>query len=132
MQSRTTLPKATVLVVDDNDVVRRVLSGIIRHDQGLQLIGEAAHGEAAVDVARKKRPDVVCLDVMMPGMDGMSVLKLIRETAPNTKFIIISGYPTAELVGQARELGASGFVVKPFNAAKVLETIHAAVTPAAS
>lgn len=119
--------RSKVFVVDDNDVVRRVLSGIVRQDETLQFVGEAANGEAALAGIRAKLPDVICLDMMMPGIDGLGVLKQLREVAPRVRVVMITGYPTADLVGNARELGAVGFVVKPFNAAKVLSALHAAL-----
>jgi two-component system chemotaxis response regulator CheY len=121
-----------VLVVDDNDVVRRVLSGIIHQDDRLRLIGEATNGIAALEAIRKEHPHVVCLDAMMPGLDGLEVLKQLKEDAPDTKVVMITGYATADLIAAARQSGAVGFVIKPFNAAKVLAAIHSAaatITP---
>jgi two-component system chemotaxis response regulator CheY len=116
--------RATVFVVDDNDVVRRVLAGIVRQDESLLLVGEATNGGAALEALRRKAPDVVCLDMMMPGLDGLGVLEQLREKCADTKVIMITGYPTSDLVNKSRELGAAGFVVKPFNAAKVLSVIQ--------
>jgi two-component system chemotaxis response regulator CheY len=120
------LQRLRVLVVDDNEVVRRVLGGIIRQDEALQLIGEATHGESALEAVRLHKPDVVCLDMMMPGRDGISVLEELRETSPATQVVIITGYATPDLINKARTLGAVGFVIKPFSAAKVLSAIHVA------
>ena len=120
--------RRTVYVVDDNDVVRRVLKGIIRQDVRLQYVGETTHGAAAVEALRKLRPDVLCLDVHMPGeLDGIGVLRQVSEHLPAMKVVIITGYATSDLVKEARALGAAGFVVKPFNAATVLSTVHAAL-----
>ncbi|HEX2826461.1 MAG TPA: response regulator transcription factor [Burkholderiales bacterium] len=120
--------RKTVYVVDDNEVVRRVLKGIIRQDGQLQYIGETTHGDAAVEALRKQRPDVLCLDVQMPGeLDGIGVLRHVKQAFPGMKVVIITGYATSDLVKEARALGACGFVVKPFNAAKVLSTIHGAL-----
>ena len=124
--------RSTVIVVDDNDVVRRVLRGIIRQDESLQYIGEFTNGESALEAVRIRAPDVMCLDVMLPGVDGLAVLEQMKEKAPQTKVVLITGYPTSDLVGKARELGAAGFVVKPFNAAKVLSTIELALHGQAS
>lgn len=118
--------KARVFVVDDNEVVRRVMSGIVRQDETLLFVGEAANGELALGAIKLKAPDVVCLDMMMPGIDGMAVLDRLPEVAPSARAVMITGYPTADLVGKARELGVAAFVVKPFNAATVLAAIHAA------
>jgi two-component system, chemotaxis family, chemotaxis protein CheY len=120
--------RTSVYVVDDNDVVRRVLKGIIRQDDRLLYVGETTHGEPAVLAIDKLKPDVICLDIQMPGeVDGMGVLQHVREHSPATKVVMISGYATPESVKKARELGASGFLVKPFNADRVLRAIHAAI-----
>jgi DNA-binding NarL/FixJ family response regulator len=124
--------RARVFIVDDNDVVRRVLSGIIRQDENLLFAGEAASGEVALEVVRRKSPDVICLDMMLPGMDGLTVLEKLREVAPHARVVMITGYPTADLVDKARGLGAAGFVVKPFSAGKVLSTLHAALAARAA
>ena len=127
MDTRRKAPtRARVLIVDDNDVVRRLLSGIVRQDEGLEYVGEASRGDSALELIRAKQPHVVCLDVMMPGIDGLTVLEGLQEACPGSKAVIITGYATAELIAKARELGAAGFVVKPFNAARVLSVLHSA------
>ena len=118
---------ARVLIVDDNDVIRRALGGLIRQEESLTVCGEAASGESALQSIRAEKPDVVCLDVLMPGIDGLAVLKTIRDEHPDVRVVIITGQATSETVSQARELGARGFVVKPFNAVKVLAAIQAAL-----
>jgi two-component system chemotaxis response regulator CheY len=118
---------ARVFVVDDNDVVRRALKGVIAHDEALLVIGEASSGTSALESIKALQPDLVCLDIMMPGVDGLTVLRQVRQEYPAIRVVLITGQATAETVAQARELGAHGFVVKPFNAAKVLKTIHAAL-----
>lgn len=118
---------ARVLVVDDNEVVRRALKGVISHDEGLLVIGEASSGTSALESIKALQPDLVCLDIMLPGVDGLTVLRQVRQEYPAMRVVLITGQATAEVVAQARELGAHGFVVKPFNAAKVLKTIHAAL-----
>ena len=118
---------AAILIVDDNDVIRRALRGLIRNDESLIVVGEAASGESALESIKTLKPDLVCLDVLMPGMDGLAVLKTIREQHPTVRVVLITGHATADAVSQARELGAHGFVVKPFNGAKVLATIQSAL-----
>ena len=121
-QSRPT----SVLVVDDNEVIRRVLKGIVLQDNRLKYLGEAAHGESALASIKKYAPDIVCLDLEMPGLNGLSVLEQIGESSAGTRTVVITGYATSDTVAKAKQLGAAGFVVKPFNAAKVLAAIHAA------
>ncbi len=118
---------ARVLVVDDNEVVRRALKGVISHDEALLVIGEASNGTSALESIKTLQPDLVCLDIMLPGVDGLTILRQVRKEYPAMRVVLITGQATADVVAQARELGAHGFVVKPFNAAKVLKTIHAAL-----
>ena len=115
-----------VLLVEDNAVVRSALAGIILRDPALTLVGQVASGETAVDVIKALKPDVVCLDVMLPRIDGLTVLQDIRRDHPSIRVVMVTANATAEVVKQALELGARGFVVKPFNAMKVLGAIHAA------
>jgi two-component system chemotaxis response regulator CheY len=117
----------SVAVAEDNPVVREVLRGIIRQDETLTLVGEAANGQAALDLVELRKPDVICLDVQMPGMDGIAVLRRIKADYPDTRVIIVTGHATSNVVKEALSLGAHGFVVKPFNADKLLRTIHTAL-----
>jgi two-component system chemotaxis response regulator CheY len=116
-----------VLVIEDNDVVRRALRGLIAHDEALEVVGEAASGNSALESIRTLQPDLLCLDIMLPGVDGLTILRQVRQDFPAMRVVLITGQATAAVVAQARELGARGFVVKPFNGDKILKTIHAAL-----
>jgi two-component system chemotaxis response regulator CheY len=116
-----------IVVAEDNPVVREVLRGVIRQDKSLAIVGEAAHGQGALDLVDSLAPDLVCLDILMPGMDGISVLRTMREKHPATRVIVVTGQSTSEVVTEALKLGAAGFVVKPFNAEKLLRAIHNAL-----
>ena len=118
---------ARILVVDDNEVVRRALRGVIGHDEKLLVVGEASSGTSALESIKALEADLVCLDIVLPGVDGLTILRQVRQEYPSMRVVLITGQATAEVVAQARELAAHGFVVKPFNAAKVLKTIHAAL-----
>ena len=122
MQKRS--PK--VLLVDDNDLMRTLLRGILR-SESCQVIGEAKNGLIALDLVERMLPDVVFLDVMMPEMDGLEVLQNIKEKYPGIRVIMITGNPSVENVQESIQGGASGFIVKPFNTAKVLDTLHKAL-----
>lgn len=119
--------KAKILIVDDNRIIREVLRGLIRHDDRLAVVGTAANGESALEMIGTLHPDLVCLDVLMPGPDGIAILRTIHAQYPGTRVIVVSGESTPHIVSSALRAGASGFVVKPFNAEKVLRTIHAAL-----
>jgi len=115
-----TVPK--VLIVDDNDLMRTLLRGILRGED-YEVVGEARNGLQAVDALQRYTPDIVCLDVMMPEMDGLEALQVIKESRPDTVVVMITGSPSKENVQESIQGGAAGFIIKPFNAAKVLDTL---------
>jgi two-component system chemotaxis response regulator CheY len=117
-----------IVIVDDNPVIRDLLRGIMRNDAGLVVVGEAANGDTAIDVVEKLRPDLICLDVLLPGLDGIAVLRALRAIHPETRVVLVTGRATSSVVSEAMELGAAGFVVKPFNAARLLATVRAALS----
>jgi|RhiMethySRZTD1v2_1073278.scaffolds.fasta_scaffold118401_1 two-component system chemotaxis response regulator CheY len=119
--------KSRIVVVDDNPVIRDLLRGILRHDDSFVVVGEATSGDTAIDVVEKLRPDLICLDVMLPGLDGIAVLRALRAVHPEMRVVLVTGRATSSVVSEALELGAAGFVVKPFNAARLLSTVRTAL-----
>ncbi len=112
-----------VLIVDDNDMMRSLLRGLLRSEH-YQVVGEARNGALAVDFIEKIKPDIVFLDVMMPEMDGLEALQVIKAKYPEIVVLMITGNPSVENVQQSIQHGANGFVVKPFNSAKVLGALN--------
>ncbi len=117
-----------ILIVDDNDLMRTLLRGILRSEDCL-VIGEAKNGVIALDFIEKTKPDVVFLDVVMPEMDGLETLQNIKRDYPEIIVVMITGNPSKENVQESIQGGASGFIIKPFNSAKVPETLHRAWQP---
>lgn len=115
----------TVLIVDDNDVMRALLRAILRSDERFSVVAEARTGIAALEMVKRHQPEIVCLDVVMPEMDGLEALREIRQLQPATRVVMITGTPSASNVQEAMRLGASGFIIKPFNAAKIIDTLAA-------
>lgn len=102
-----------VLVVDDSDDLRDLISMVIaRHPGGWQVVGTAAEGQRAVEVAREHQPDLVLLDIAMPVMDGMEALPLIRQAAPDATVVMLSGFPFATAGPGALDAGAHGYLEK--------------------
>ena len=114
-----------VLIVDDNDLMRTLLRGILRNES-CQVVGEAKNGAIALDQVEKTDPDVVFLDVMMPEMDGLEALQSIKRLYPEIIVVMNTGSPSKDNVQESIQSGASGFIIKPFNSAKVIETLHRA------
>lgn len=114
-----------ILIVDDNDLMRSLLRGILRNEN-YQIVGEARNGSVALEFIDRIKPDIVFLDVMMPEMDGLEALQNIRRRYPEIVVIMITGNPSKENVEESIQGGAAGFIVKPFNSAKVLDTLSLA------
>ncbi len=111
------------MIVDDNDIMRSLLRGILRGDH-YEVTGEARNGVAAIEVAERVKPDIICMDVMMPEKDGLEALAEIKAARPEVDIVMITGNANPETVQESIQNGASGFIVKPFNAAKVLDTLE--------
>lgn len=117
------LQQLKILVVDDDHIMRELLKSVLRREQ-LNVVGDACDGEAALAQCEKLEPNVVCLDFNMPKMDGIQTLQTIRAKYPEIKVIMVSAEATLDVVRDAISKGACGFIVKPYNAAKILETLN--------
>ena len=115
--------RTTIMIVDDNDMMRSILRGILRGD-AYDVVGEARNGVIAVEMADRLKPDIVCLDVMMPEKNGIDALIEIKAARPETTVVMITSNADTDTVQQTIGNGASGFIIKPFNAARVLDTLQ--------
>ena len=105
-------PEITTLIVDDHEVVREGLRLSLSRAPHIRVIGEAADGEAAVELAERRRPNVVIMDVRMPGMDGLEATKLLTERVPDSAVLIFTAYSERSLLSRGLESGAKGYVLK--------------------
>ena len=119
--------RVSVAIVDDNDMMRTILRGILRGEE-YDVVGEARNGAQAVEIVERMKPDIVCMDVLMPEKNGLDAMIEIKQTLPDTEFIMITGSADPETVQDAIMNGAGGFIVKPFNAARVLDALKKAAT----
>jgi two-component system chemotaxis response regulator CheY len=117
---------ANVLVVDDDALMRELLKAILR-EEGFTVVGEAKDGQDALKQLDRLSPDVVCLDVNMPGMSGLEVLKAIQRAAPNIKVVMVTGDASMSTVREAVSYGAAGYLIKPFKVGGVGPAIRAAL-----
>lgn len=115
--------RISIIIVDDNDIMRSVLRGMLRGDK-YEVIGEARNGILAVELAKRVTPDIVCLDVVMPEKDGLTALAEIKQAHPAIEVVMITSNADPETVRESIQNGASGFIVKPFNTARVLDTME--------
>mgnify|MGYP000907646121 CR=1 FL=1 len=114
--------RLSIVIVDDNDMMRAILRSILR-GEAYEVIGEARNGAQAVEVVERLSPDIVCMDILMPEKNGLEAMAEIRQNMPETEFIMITSSAEPETVQDAIANGASGFIVKPFNAARVLDAL---------
>lgn len=115
-----------VLVVDDDTLMREVLKALLR-EEGFSVVGEAKDGQSALAQVERTQPDLVCLDVNMPGMSGIDVLKAIKAKYVDCKVVMISGDSSMATVREAVGYGAVGFIIKPFKAGRVGAALRAAM-----
>ncbi len=120
----------TILTVDDDDLVRNTLARQIEH-QGMRVL-QAASGEAALTIFRSEKPDLVLLDLRMPGMDGITVLPLLVKEAPETPVIVVSGGGSMDDAVEALRRGAWDFIIKPIYDPQVLRHVIDRALEAAS
>jgi NarL family two-component system response regulator LiaR len=115
-----------VVIVDDHEMVRSGLAIFLRVMRDLELVGEAASGEEAVQVCEEVNPDVVLMDMVMPGLDGASATRAVRERCPATRVIALTSFPEEDLVQRALEAGAMGYLLKNVKADELATAIRAA------
>jgi len=115
-----------VLLVDDHAVVRSGLSAFLLAFDDLELAGEAGSGEEAVRLCKQERPDVVLMDLVMPGMDGAAATHAIRQECPQIQVIALTSFKEEELVQGALEAGAIGYLLKNVSADELARAIREA------
>ncbi len=102
----------TCLIVDDHEVVREGLRLSLSRAPHIRVVGEAADGKAAIDLAERRRPDVVVMDVRMPGMDGLDATKELTQKIPEVAVLIFTAYSERSLLARGLESGAKGYILK--------------------
>ncbi|NLE99812.1 MAG: response regulator transcription factor [Anaerolineales bacterium] len=115
-----------VLLVDDHAVVRSGLSAFLLAFDDLELVGQAGSGEEAVRLAEQLRPDVVLMDLVMPGMDGAAATQRIRERRPDIQVIALTSFKEEELVQGVMKAGAIGYLLKNLSADELADAIRKA------
>lgn len=113
---------ARVLIVDDAAFMRMMLKDILTKN-GLEVVGEAVNGQDAIEKYKELMPDVVTMDITMPEKDGITAVKEIKAAYPQANIIMCSAMGQQPMVLEAIQAGAKDFVVKPFNADRVMDSI---------
>ena len=115
-----------VMLVDDHPMVRRGLAAFLKVFDDLQLAGEAESGAAAIQLCSEVLPDVVLMDMVMPDMDGAATTRLIRQRFPQVQVIALTSFKEGDLVKNALEAGAIGYLLKDVSADELAGAIRAA------
>ena len=115
-----------VMLVDDHTMVRRGLATFLKVFDDLQLVGEAENGEAAIQICAEVLPDVILMDMALPVMDGATATRAIRQQFPQVQVIVLTSFKEGELIRNALEAGAIGYLLKDVSADDLVWAIRAA------
>ena len=116
-----------ILVVDDHELLREGVVSTLESEPDLYVVGQAASAEEAMDAARRLRPDLILLDVYMPGPDGLTILPSLREEFPDSHIVVLTVSEDPEIVTRALRDGATGYLVKGIRAEAFLEALRAVI-----
>jgi DNA-binding NarL/FixJ family response regulator len=119
-----TVPRVRVLIVDDDDLMRAGLRGVLASDERIELVGEADDGRQAVYRTRLLKPDVVLMDVRMPDLDGISATRELLTAFPDVKVVILTTFEQDDYIFGALSAGASGFLLKRTRPEELIAAIH--------
>jgi DNA-binding NarL/FixJ family response regulator len=119
------MPPVQILVVDDHPVVRRVICSLLSSDPILNVVCETADGEQTVQKAKELMPDLVLLDISLPGISGIETARRIRRVSPNSQIIFLSQHDSLQMVKDALNTGGHGYVAKSDAGSELLKAIRA-------
>jgi DNA-binding NarL/FixJ family response regulator len=114
----------TVSIVEDNDQLRGTLARVLSRAEGFQCLGQHATGEAALEALPKERPNVVMMDINLPGMNGVECVRQLKQLLPETQVMMLTAYEDTENIFNSLAAGASGYMLKRTKSAELLEAIR--------
>jgi DNA-binding NarL/FixJ family response regulator len=120
--------KIRILLVDDHAMVRQDTRELLERQDDLEVIGEAGDGAEAIDLAGQLMPDVILMDVRMPGMSGIEATRRIKVQQPEIAILALSAYDDAQYVAAAKEAGAAGYLLKNARGSELVAAIRAVHT----
>lgn len=118
--------KIRVMIVDDHPMVREGLKTFLEIQQDMRIVGEAGDGESALAQVERARPDVILMDLVLPGMDGIRAIRAIKEKHPGMRIVALTSFSDDDKVYPAFQAGACGYLLKDVTPAELVETIRAA------
>jgi two-component system chemotaxis response regulator CheY len=124
LKSKESGMSKNVLIVDDSLYMRTIIKDALQLN-GYHIVGQAANGEQAIDMAFELKPDIITLDNILPDMIGIDVLKIYREEGLRSKVVVISAVGQESIIQEGIALGAKAYIIKPFTTEHLLETVRA-------
>ena len=118
--------RISILIVDDHEVVRNGIRSYIETVKQFHVIGEAASGEEAIKLVSEHIPDIVLLDLIMPGMDGVETTRRIKQISPRTQVVVLTSYHEDVHIFPALKAGAISYILKDMKMEKLVEALHRA------
>lgn len=116
-----------VLIADDQELIRQSLKIVLSANKDIEVVGTVCNGNEVVESVRKYKPDVILMDVRMPEMDGVQCTKIIKESYPNIKIIVLTTFDDDEYIFNALKYGASGYLLKGVSMDELIRAIHTVV-----
>lgn len=116
--------EVTIVLADDHPIVREGLRGLLATEPGFSVVGETADGLEAVELVERIKPDVLIVDMMMPGLNGLEVTRQVNQRVPETRIIVLSIHADEAYVLGALQNGAAGYILKESSTAELREAIH--------
>lgn len=124
-QRATKNERIRVMVVDDHEIVRKQICRLLKSQPDMEVVSEAADGTDAVHNAEEFQPDVILLDIGLPGLDGFTAARHIRSVAPGTEILFVSQHDTTQMAREALRAGGRGYVVKVDATSELIPAVHA-------
>jgi two-component system response regulator NreC len=118
------MDKTHVLLADDHQLVRQGIRNLLEVEADFEVVGEAGNGGEAIRLCRETAPDVLVVDIMMPGENGLEVIKQVHRSSPGTRIVVLSMHTNEGYVLEALRHGASGYVLKDSSAEELIDAIH--------
>jgi DNA-binding NarL/FixJ family response regulator len=118
------MSKQRILLVDDHEVVRLGLKALLEHHPQFEVVGEAGNSKEAIEMVARVQPDIVLMDIRLPGQSGIDACEEITQNFPNTKVLMLTSYAEDEMLFSAIRAGASGYVLKQIGGGELISALE--------